>query len=147
LIDYFRILVQTEEYDSSNNKVTDSLKNTYYGEKHNNTSVPYPNDLKEESKQHREPISTYRQEWGQDVIVSTYSTTNQDEASSRYCEEFTEITESNKAIVNAVEFSIPAGRIMRFTFVAYFEGEDMDCNGLIPAESYLLLSLHFGLGL
>ena len=63
-----------------------------------------------------------------------------------YCTEFNELSETNKTLVNdnSTSFVINEGKTLRFTYVAYFEGNDMDCHGSIPAESYLHLSLHFG---
>jgi len=146
VLNYFRVLVQTELIGGD-----EEIHNVYYGQKHNN---PQTQDYRTGAKDgYGEPISTYQRSWTSDVdkvINSTYMTnvhedeTTGEEVGDGYCESFLELNETNKALVNAIDFTIPAGRTLRFTYVAYFEGEDMDCHGSIPAGSYLLLSLHFG---
>jgi len=146
VLNYFRILVQTELIGED-----EEIHNVYYGEKHNNPQTQGYRTGAEDG--YGEPISTYQRSWTSDVdkvINSTYMTnvhedeTTGEEVGDGYCESFLELNETNKALVNAIEFTIPAGKTLRFTYVAYFEGEDMDCHGSIPAGSYLLLSLHFG---
>ena len=135
ILDYFRILIQTEEIGDSS-----SLKNAYYGRRHTN---PATANYKNEWGDDREAISTYQRTWGAEQITAVFKTNGDKDG---YCTKFNELNETNKTLVNDVStnFVINEGKTLRFTYVAYFEGNDMDCHGSIPSESYLHLSLHFG---
>ena len=134
LLDYFRILTQREVVGS------EMVDNVYYGRKHTNKNAPYPNDLEDEAEQDREPISTYKREWDTQIISSTFGSNG----NNGYCLNFYDDQTGATPLVNAQEIVIPAGKTLRFTYAAFFEGNDMDCIGQIPSNSYLLLSLHFG---
>lgn len=145
ILNYFRILIQTELVGENN------LHNDYYGQKHNNPQTPFPEYKTGAEDGLCEPISTYQRSWSSDsekVINALFETNVREEGGKvvgdGYCKNFLELDETNKALVNAVDIVIPAGKTLRFTYAAFFEGEDMDCRGSIPADSYLLLSLHFG---
>ena len=135
ILDYFRILVQTEEVGDAT-----SLKNAYFGRRHTN---PATIDFKNDEGDDREAISTYQRAWNVDQISAIFKTNGDKDG---YCTRFLELNETNKTLVNdsSTSFTINEGKTLRFTYVAYFEGNDMDCHGSIPAESYLHLSLHFG---
>ena len=136
VLNYFRVLVQKEVVGDES-----SLENTYHGYRHSDDKTK---DYKNELGDNREPISTYERAWQAETIKALYHTNSGAKPEDGYCTNFQELNETNKALVNAIDFTIPAGKTLRFTYVAYFEGEDMDCHGSIPAGSYLLLSLHFG---
>ena len=131
--DYFRVLCQTQLYGST------EIKNTYYGENHTRYSYLY-----NEHGDKREAISTVRREMdeeGNPILVSKFKS----EGNDGYCIPFEAYDEDlNAHIVNNQQFTIPAGGMMRFTFAAYYEGSDPDAQGQVPENSYLLLSLHFG---
>ena len=135
ILDYFRILIQTEELGDSS-----SLNNAYYGRRHTN---PATANYKNEWGDDREAISTYQRTWGAEEIKAVFKTNDDKDG---YCTRFLDLNETNKTLVNDISttFTINEGKTLRFTYVAYFEGNDMDCHGSIPAESYLHLSLHFG---
>lgn len=135
ILDYFRILIQTEEVGDPS-----SLHNVYHGRRHTN---PATAEYKNDEDDYREAISTYQRVWGAQEIKAVFKT---NDGQDGYCTEFNELSETNKTLVNdnSTSFVINEGKTLRFTYVAYFEGNDMDCHGSIPAESYLHLSLHFG---
>ena len=135
IIDYLRILIQTEVVGSN------EVNNVYYGQKHNNPKVNLPT-----GEGDREPISTYKRSFDATKIEAKYTTKYKGEDVG-YCYNFNELNETNKALVNdnTTQVTIPKGGVLRFTYVSYFEGEDMDSNVTIPSDSYILLSLHFGL--
>ena len=138
ILDYFRILIQTEMVDEPN-----TLNNAYFGRVNNN---PKTDGVLNELGNKREPISTRLGVWSQDQIKADFRTNDTTVVENGYCHSFAEISETNKTLVNddVCVLKIGAGKKMRFTYVAYFEGEDMDCNGSVPSGSFLLLSLHFG---
>ena len=130
---YFRVLCQTQLYGS------DEVTNNYYGENHTRFSYLY-----NEFGNKREAISNKKKGWdesGEPYYYSDYKSSGND----GYCIPFEEYDEDlNPHIVNNQQFILPAGGMMRFTFVAYYEGNDPDAEGQVPENSYLLLSLHFG---
>ena len=131
LLDYFRVLAQTELMGS------DEIVNTYYGRQH--TFDDRKNDLPSEGDRDKEPIST--------KILNeddTYSAVFKSSGNNGYCERFDELSEENKTILHNDSLIVPAGKTLRFTFAAYFEGNDPDSVGSNPSNSYLQLSLHFG---
>ena len=136
IIDYLRVLIQTEVVGSG------EIDNIYYGQKHNNPKVDLPNSLGD----YRESISTYEKSFDATSIKAKYTTKYKGQDVG-YCNSFNDLNETNKALVNdnSTQVTIPAGKALRFTYVSYFEGEDMDSNVTIPSDSYILLSLHFGL--
>jgi len=129
-IEYFRVLVQTE--------VDGEVNNRYYG--HQRTMYPeLPNQIDDDT---REPISDRskgRDSDGNEVLKSDFSSSGND----GYCINFNDYT-LNKNIVDD-EIVVKPNKVLRYTFVAYFEGMDLDCTGSAPENSYLLLSLHFGI--
>ena len=130
-IEYFRILVQTEIVDSHN------VINTYYG--HKRTSyLQIPN----ENNDDREPISIRDSginENLEQILVSKFKSNGND----GYCKNFGNYELGDYLVDD--ELTIPAGKSVRYTFVAYYEENDLDCTGSAPENSYLLLSLHFGI--
>lgn len=129
-IEYFRVLVQME----MNGEVT----NKYYGQRR--TLYPeLPNEIEDDT---REPISQpkkVRDEDNNECLRSMFSSNGND----GYCLNFNDYN-FNKNIVDD-EVVVEADSVIRFTFVAYFEAYDVDCTGSAPENSYLLLSLHFGI--
>ena len=139
ILDYFRILIQTEVVDK-----TDTLYNYYFGRANNN---PNTKSLVNELDNKREPISTRVGDWNQDKIIADYRTNDKAVVENGYCYNFQEISDANKTLVlddDVCKVVVKPGERMRFTYASFFEGNDMDCHGYIPSGSFLLLSLHFG---
>jgi hypothetical protein len=153
-IDYFRILVQKQFTDSN------EIENIYYGNRRTSDNMNldaggYITDigqyvegydsLSSEEKaqlQSREPISSrwfdINPEDGKNMLKRDwYSSGN-----NGYCINFDAYETGH--LVSDVYIDIPAGKTLRFTFVAYFDGVDVDCDGKKPENSNILLSLHFG---
>ena len=137
LLEYLRFVVATSIVEEDN-KIDHDLHTTYYG-------APTLTSLgtEEGADDTREAIS-YQGEapdaTGEGKIrKSLYKCPT----GSGYCVNFAK--KEGKGLID-VEASIPAGKTLRFTFVAYLEGEDRDCAGDLPSnDSYLLFSLHFGI--
>jgi hypothetical protein len=141
-IEYLRILAQTEVVGEPN-----TLSNTYYGQCR---SKPMYIDTPNEFGDNREPISVdpgnifRRDEDGNQYIKSFY----QSKGNDGYCVNFVDY-ELHNEIVNDDDhsfFTIPGGKKVRFTFALFFAGDDIDAlNVKEPKNSYLLVSLHFGI--
>lgn len=143
IIEYFRILIRSSivgELDEDGNQLPDeNVKNTYYGQVHSD-------DLKNELGNDREPIAinpASRVKWLPDGEKVTYSVF-QSEGNDGYCQNFSDYRDGY--LIENQKVVIPPGKTMRFSFAAYFEGDDYDCRGAVPENSYILLSLHFGIG-
>lgn len=129
--DYFRVLIQTEQMNSSEPK-----NNKYFGKHH----TWYSNRLNDKGD-NREAISGVTNILqGEDTVLSSLFNSSGNDG---YCTDFNDLS-ITKHIINGESVKIPAGQVLRFTFVAYFEGNDLDAQGNPPKDSYLLLSLHFG---
>ena len=131
-IEYFRILVQTQ---IDNEPVSER----FYAQKRSPKFSYVPTDC-EDKDQTREPIS-WDKDWdenGEVYLKSKYKSNGND----GYCLNFNDY-EFKSDIVNE-QISIPVGKTLRYTFVAYFADDDLDNGGNAPENSYLLLSLHFG---
>lgn len=129
-IEYFRVLVQTQESGNA-----ESLSNVYYGQKRSNK---YPN-YKYDSEDGREPIFTHT--YGQDDGVHVESS-YQSQGNDGYCLNFDDYRVTKDIVVS--EVVVPVGKVIRYTFVAFFDGEDIDSYVRTLNNDYLLLSLHFG---
>ena len=128
-IEFFRILIQTE--------LNGDVSNRFYGQSRT-SYLEVPTDCEDQT---REPIS-----WGKDrdennelYIKSVYQSNGND----GYCNNFQD-HDLAKDIVS-YQVVIPAGKTMRFTYCAYFAGDDLDSGGYPPENAYMLLSLHFGI--
>lgn len=131
-VQYLRVLCQTEIVDSTE----DTLENNYFGYHH----TRYP-ELVNDKGDTREAISRVKRDYENDLLISKFAS----EGNDGYCEDFEDFeNDVNAHLINNVKFEIPAGQMMRFTFVAYYEGYDPDAEGQVPQDSYILLSLHFG---
>ena len=133
-IEYFRVLVQTEITDDST-----SLNNVYYGQKRSQID-----DLSYVFDDEREVISEMKTYLGEDgkkhaTVADDWSSPGND----GYCVSFRDYEEYKDIVLS--EINIPVGKTMRYTFVAYFEGNDVDSYNRVVSDSYLLLSLHFGI--
>ena len=145
LIDYFRVLFQTQILG------TDDITNTYYGNPRSSYSKysSYPNEFgdptKEEKDSEREIIGTTRLVTDEDyrTVLTKPSGWDMTKGNDGYCKNFNDY-EANKEIV-IDSLTIPAGKTIRLTYAAFFEGGDPDAFDVIPGEeAYLLLSLHLG---
>jgi len=134
IIEYFRVLVRTSIVGENT-----PAKNIYYGQVHSD-------DIKNELGDNREPIVMNRASKykllpnDEKVTYSIY----QSEGNDGYCQNFSDYRDGY--LIENQKLVIPAGKTMRFSFAAYFEGDDYDCRGAVPLDSYILLSLHFGIG-
>ena len=137
-IEYFRVLVQTEEVDDSS-----SLTNIYYGQKPSGRYPQYKYEVeKEPIRTVTKPVKVTDPETSKSTyethIVSDYSSAGND----GYCKPFNDYRVS-KDIVSS-EVVIPVEKVLRYTFVAFFDGSDVDSYVRTAGDNYLLLSLHFG---
>ena len=134
-IEYFRVLIQTEEVGAK-----DSVRNTYYGQKR---SGRFDAQYVFDNNENRETISTPKTYLGDDLKTHvTVDDTWNSPGNDGYCINFNDYN-LTKNIVDA-EVKIPVGRVLRYTFVAYFEGGDIDSSIRAQSDNYMLLSLHFG---
>lgn len=134
LMDYFRILIQTES--------DGEISNTYYGNRRSSYSkyINYENDNKDD----REVIGTTVTTKGEDGDSKLTIPSNWDKrGNDGYCINFNDYQITNEIVNSRV--NIKANSEIRFTYVAFFEGGDPDSFGVVPEDtSYLLLSLHLG---
>ena len=140
-IDYFRILVQSEVVGDPS-----SLVNTYYGQirtSYKELNYHYVT-AEDNDAQSREAISTVSKKT--DANMNNYLESEFiSKGNDGYCVNFDNFELNGGYLVNSAKLNIPSGKTMRYTFAAYFEGEDLDHKGQPPRDSYLLLSLHFGI--
>lgn len=140
-VEYFRVLARTQIYGSRN------VTNTYYGNKitkvageDESGTIYYQNALGND----RDAISgDYQVVNGKTVIAKGFESSGND----GYCINFVDyrtgyIVQSTDDY--KVHFIIPAGKVMKFTFVGYFEGNDKDSDIPVPDKASLQLTLHFG---
>ena len=149
-IEYFRVLVQTEEVGSP-----ETLSNRYYGQPRSGRNPEYVYDSDslpnaEAKGSGREPIftKTYEEhiddpETGKWQTVTHVLTDLVSEDNDGYSENFVDYKTNNNNIVVS-EVKIPVGKVLRYTFVAYFDGTDIDSYVRALSDDYLLISLHFG---
>ena len=137
-IEYFRVLVQTEQVDNPA-----SLSNIYYGQKPSGRFPQYKYDADKEpilTKTQAVPVT--EQETQRTVyethIVPDYTSPGND----GYCQPFNDYRVSKDIVTD--EVLIPVGKVLRYTFVAFFDGSDVDSYVRTAGDNYLLLSLHFG---
>ena len=130
-IEYFRVLVQTEELGTEG-----SLSNKYFGQRRSGRFQHYVYD----SEDGREPIYTYSYEKDVETHVKSDLISNGNDG---YCINFSDY-KITKDIV-ASEVLVPVGKVLRYTFVAYFDGTDVDSYVRAQNDDYLLISLHFGI--
>ena len=137
-IEYFRVLIQTEEVGSEG-----TLNNLYYGQKR---SGRFDNKYVFDNEEGRETISTPKTYLGDDL--KTHVTVADDWSSpgnDGYCINFNDYNLTQDIISSEKTFvKVPVGKIVRYTFVAYFEGGDIDSTIRAQSDNYMLLSLHFG---
>ena len=135
-IEYFRALIQTEEVGN-----VDSLSNVYYGQRRSG-SFDYQYIF--DNTDGRETITTpktYVDEQMKTHVVAddTFVSPGND----GYCLNFNDYHLTNQVVSSEVK--VPVGKAIRYTFVAYFEGGDLDSNVRTANGDYLLFSLHFGI--
>ena len=130
-IEYFRVLIQTEEVGTPN-----SISNSYFGQRRTGR---FPNYIYD-SEDGREPIYTVSYEKDvQTHVKSDFSSNGND----GYCINFSDYKITKDIVLSSVK--IPVGKVLRYTFVAYFDGTDVDSYVRAQNDDYLLLSLHFGI--
>lgn len=130
-IEYFRVLVQTEEVGDAS-----SISNRYFGQRRSGRFQNYIYD----SEDGREPIYTKSYEKDVQTHVATDLTSNGNDG---YCINFSDYKITKDIITS--EITIPVGKVLRYTFVAYFDGTDVDSYVRAQNDDYLLISLHFGI--
>ena len=134
-IEYFRVLVQTEEVGNPS-----SLQNKYYGQKR---SGRFEGTYVFDNEDGRETISAPKTYLGDDLKTHvTLDETWSSPGNDGYCINFADYHITND-IVNS-EVVVPVGKAIRYTFVAYFDGGDIDSYARAQNDDYLLISLHFG---
>ena len=129
---YFRVLTQTSIVGET------EFKNTYYGNRRTYQVDEFPNPDGSDN----EPISACHAALDgelNNVLVSDFSSAGND----GYCINFDDYRISGY-LVKSAEIFVPAGKVFRFTFAAYFEGRDNDAGGNPPENSYFIFSVHFG---
>lgn len=82
---------------------------------------------------YRECLSTYR------TVDSKKKPTYKYGSGDGYCEPFAD----NYTVANKTAITLPAQKILRYTIVAWFEGNDPDCYGSAPEGSSITLSMSF----
>ena len=134
-IEYFRVLIQTEEVGNK-----ESLSNIYYGQKR---SGRFDAQYVFDNTENRETISTPKTYLGEDLKTHvTLDDTWNSPGNDGYCINFNDYNLTKDIVTSEVK--IPVGKVLRYTFVAYFEGGDIDSNIRAQSDNYMLLSLHFG---
>ena len=141
LIEYFRILIQTEEVGNPASKT-----NKYYGQKRSgrfDQQYIFDGDVNEDTKG-RETIGAPHTYLGTDMMthVSLDDKNWPSSGNDGYCINFADYKITKDIVLSEVR--VPVGKVMRYTFVAYFEGGDIDSYVRAQNDDYLLLSLHFG---
>ena len=134
-IEYFRVLVQTEAMGAK-----DSLTNTYYGQKRSGRfDYKYVFDNTKDQETISAPVTYLGEDLKTHVTVdSNWNSPGND----GYCINFNDYHLTSE-IINS-EVKVPVGRVLRYTFVAYFDGDDLDSTQRAQSDNYMLLSLHFG---
>ena len=130
-IEYFRVLIQTEEVGTPN-----SVSNAYFGQRRTGR---FPNYIYD-SEDGREPIYTVSYEKDVQTHVKSDFFSNGNDG---YCVNFSDYKITKDIVLSSVK--IPVGKVLRYTFVAYFDGTDVDSYVRAQNDDYLLLSLHFGI--
>ena len=131
-IEYFRVLVQTEEVGNP-----ETLSNKYFGQPRSGRNPEYVYD----SDNGREPI--YTKSYGNESDLRTPVKTDLVSAGNDgYCINFSDYRVTKDIVSSSVK--IPVGKVLRYTFVAYFDGTDIDSYVRAVSDDYLLISLHFG---
>ena len=132
-IEYFRVLVQTEEVGNPS-----SLSNKYFGQSRTGRFPDYIYD----SDGGREPI--YTKSYGNETDLKTHVKTDLISAGNDgYCINFADYRITKDIVVS--ELTIPVGKAIRYSFVAFFDGMDIDSFVRAQNDDYILLSLHFGI--
>ena len=131
-IEYFRVLVQTEEVG-----YPETISNVYYGNRATGRFTSYIYD----SEDGREPIYTYSALNEEDMYVHIKSDL-QSAGNDGYCINFNDYKITKDIVVSEVK--VPVKKALRYTFVAFFDGTDVDSYVRAQSDDYLLLSLHFG---
>ena len=131
-IEYFRVLIQTEEVGTAN-----SISNTYYGQRRTGRFPDYVYD----SADGREPI--YTVSYAGDDVKTHVATDFSSSGNDGYCINFSDYKITKDIVVSSIK--IPVGKVLRYTFVAYFDGTDVDSYVRAQNDDYLLISLHFGI--
>lgn len=132
-IEYFRVLVQTEYIGEPA-----SLSNKYFGQSRTGRFPSYVYD----SENGREPIMTKSYPNEEDVMTHI-KTEYSSEGNDGYCVNFSDYRITKDIVVS--EVNVPIGKALRYTFVAFFDGTDVDSYVRAQNDDYLLISLHFGI--
>ena len=137
-IEYFRVLIQTEQVGVEN-----SLSNVYFGQKR---SGRFDNRYVFDNEEGRETISTPKTYLGDDLKTHVTVDDNWNSpGNDGYCINFNDYNLTQNIIGSEDTYvTIPVGKVLRYTFVAYFEGGDIDSSIRAQSDNYMLLSLHFG---
>ncbi len=131
-IEYFRVLVQTQEVGNDA-----SLSNKYYGQRSNGRHPDYVYA----SEDGREPIYTVA-DVDETSVQTVIKTDYQSPGNDGYCINFSDYRLTKDIVIS--EVNVPVGKVLRYTFVAFFDGQDVDGWNILPNDDYLLISLHFG---
>ena len=142
IIEYLRILIYTYEVGSD-----DKANFQYFANpRKEDVAARYPYDdsvedktLEAISSRSFMPIEDLEET---DNRQAYYVATEMPVSKEKYCQTFEQY--QSGYLLREKSVTVKPGKTLNFTFVLFFEGKDLDCEGPKPNSADLLLSLHFG---